>query len=590
MGAQPGDCLDSNSFTLPSHENLSEQESAEKIANHFAAISQEFPPLNIASLPNHVQTKLLDNDPPPLVSEYDTHCKIRTSKKPKSGVPNDLPRKLTQEFSPELALPISRIINNIITTCEWPYQWRLEYVTPIPKTPLPESEDELRPISLTSFFSKVTERFVVNWLLDYIKDKIDFKQYGGLRGSSITHYLIEFINFILWKQDGSDQVAILACMVDFSKAFNRQNHNILITKLCDMGVPSWLLKIVIAFLSDRRMVVRYKGKTSNTKSLPGGGPQGTLLGLLLFLVLINDVGFEDQNLSIGELITSKKNMKILNELHLKYVDDLTVAESINLQDSLVPVKNRTRPEQYHARTGHTLPIESSKVHKQLQETRKYCIRNEMKINEKKTKVMLFNPSKTKDFMPDLRLGATELEVVSEIRLLGIIIQNDMKWKSNTANLVTKANKKLWIVRRLKYLGAGCKDLIDVYIKHVRSILELAVPAWQGAITQAERLDLERIQKSALHIILGDKYESYNQALKSTGLKDLELRRRDICLKFALRAEAHWKHKKWFKPNTNQTFTRQHKNKYDSVQYRHTRFRDSPISYLTNILNTHYRNK
>ena len=76
---------------------------------------------------------------------------------------------------------------------------------------------------------------------------------------------------------------------------------------------------------------------------------------------------------------------------------------------------------------------------------------------------------------------------------------------------------------------------------------------------------------------------------STGLKDLELRRRDICLKFALRAEAHWKHKKWFKLNTNTTITRQHKNKYDSVQYRHTRFRDSPISYLTNILNTHYRN-
>ena len=53
----------------------------------------------------------------------------------------------------------------------------------------------------------------------------------------------------------------------------------------------------------------------------------------------------------------------------------------------------------------------------------------------------------------------------------------MKWKLNTANLVTKANKKLWIVRRLKYLGAERKDLVDIYVKHVRSILELAVPAW-----------------------------------------------------------------------------------------------------------------
>ena len=75
-----------------------------------------------------------------------------------------------------------------------------------------------------------------------------------------------------------------------------------------MGVPGWRLKIVIAFLKDRRMIVRYKGKNSNIKSLPVGGPQGTLLGLLLFLVLINDLGFENQNLDIGELITSKKNI------------------------------------------------------------------------------------------------------------------------------------------------------------------------------------------------------------------------------------------------------------------------------------------
>ena len=106
----------------------------------------------------------------------------------------------------------------------------------IGKVPLPQSEDELRPISLTSFFSKVTERFVVVWLMEFIKDKIDFRQYGGSKGNSITHYIIEFINFILMNQDRHDQTAILACMVDFQKAFNRLNHNIVITKLSDMGV------------------------------------------------------------------------------------------------------------------------------------------------------------------------------------------------------------------------------------------------------------------------------------------------------------------------------------------------------------------
>ena len=141
------------------------------------------------------------------------------------------------------------------------------------------------------------------WLMEYIKDKIDFRQYGGQRGNSITHYLIEFINFILSSQDSADQTAILAVMVDFSKAFNRQNHNLLITKLSAMGVPAWLLRVVIAFLTDRRMLVRYKGKESGVKSLPGGGPQGTLLGLLLFIILINDIGFDDQLNNIGEVCT-----------------------------------------------------------------------------------------------------------------------------------------------------------------------------------------------------------------------------------------------------------------------------------------------
>ena len=72
-----------------------------------------------------------------------------------------------------------------------------------------------------------------------------------------------------------------------------------------MGVPAWLLRVVMAFLSDRTMVVRFKGATSSVKSLPGGGPQGTLLGLLVFIVLINDVGFKDQRNNLGELITCK---------------------------------------------------------------------------------------------------------------------------------------------------------------------------------------------------------------------------------------------------------------------------------------------
>ena len=95
------------------------------------------------------------------------------------------------------------------------------------KVPQPESEDD-----------KVMEHFVVMWLLEIIGDKMDFRQYGGTRGNSVSHYLIEFINFILYNQDDREPTSVLACLVDFAKALNRQDHNILVAKLYDMGVPA----------------------------------------------------------------------------------------------------------------------------------------------------------------------------------------------------------------------------------------------------------------------------------------------------------------------------------------------------------------
>ena len=131
----------------------------------------------------------------------------------------------------------------------------------------------MRPISLTPFISKVMEQFVVMWILEVIGHKMDFRQYGGTKGNSVSHYLIELINFILLNQDSTESIGVLASLVDFSKAFNRIDHSVIITKLSDLGVPGWLLRLVASFLEDRSMIVRYKGKSSKSVNLPGGGPQ-----------------------------------------------------------------------------------------------------------------------------------------------------------------------------------------------------------------------------------------------------------------------------------------------------------------------------
>ena len=221
---------------------------------------------------------------------------------------------------------------------------------------------------------------------------------------------------------------------------------------------------------------------------------------------------------------------------------------------------------------------------QLKNIEKYSDRNSMKINHKKTKMILFNPGTARDFHPKFSLKQTQIDLVEETKLLGVIIRSDLSWSSNTEYIVTRANKKLWFLRRLKVLGANQEDLKEVYIKQIRSIVEFAVPVWHNSITGEQRVDIERIQKSALHIILGDKYHSYSSALKSVGLDTLFRRRQRLCTTFARRCFKNDKFKHWFKPFTKTSQTRQQGRRLCDVHSRTMRFERSPISYITELLN------
>ena len=204
--------------------------------------------------------------------------------------------------------------------------------------------------------------------------------------------------------------------------------------------------------------------------------------------------------------------------------------------------------------------------------------------------MILNPCTSIDFVPELVVNSKEIELVEEMRLLGIIITSDMKWTAKTLKMVTRANTKLCMLRRLKNSGAKTIDLVDIYCKQVRSLLEFAVPVCHGAITEEEKRDIERVQKSACHIILGDSYDYYRGALKSLNLDDLASRRDKLSLKFATKAEKHPKHKNWFKLNANYSHTRNLNSnymKYKEIYAKHSRFQKSPLGFLTGLLNEKY---
>ena len=127
------------------------------------------------------------------------------------------------------------------------------------------------------------------------------------------------------------------------------------------------------------------------------------------------------------------------------------------------------------------------------------------------------------------------------------------------------------------------DLIEVYHKQVRSVAEYAVPVWNSALTGEDICKIERIQKIACNIILGDKYKSYTHALKTLGMEKLSVRRKNLCIKFARKAQKHEKFSKWFKPTPTVT-TRIKKPQFYEVVCRTSRFENSPLSYLTKLLN------
>ena len=210
----------------------------------------------------------------------------------------------------------------------------------------------------------------------------------------------------------------------------------------------------------------------------------------------------------------------------------------------------------------------------------------MKLNLKKTKFMLFNACTSIDFMPELTLEGNGIDLVEEMKILGLVLTSDLKFKRNTEYIVKRAFKRIWMLRRLKNLGASNDQLVNVYVKQIRSVLELAVPVWHSSLTLADKLSIERVQKAALQVIFQQDYSSYSSACAAANLLTLDERRQNLCKKFAVKAVKNEKHTKWFKVNSKAKKTRQNQPSFCPVIARTTRFENSPISYLTKLLNKH----
>ena len=171
-----------------------------------------------------------------------------------------------------------------MNTLSWPTIWKSETVNVIPKNSAPSGLQELRNLSCTPLFSKILESFI----LDRLKKEVVLspKQYGGIKGSSTDHFLTDTWDRILTTLEDPNK-AVNLISVDFSKAFNRMDHYECLGSLAELGASQESTDWVVAFLFGRTMSVKIGNAMSTPREVPGGSPQGSILGNFLFCATTN---------------------------------------------------------------------------------------------------------------------------------------------------------------------------------------------------------------------------------------------------------------------------------------------------------------
>ena len=416
---------------------------------------------------------------------------------------------------------------------------------------------------------------IAELMISDIMENLDPTQYANQEGVSLQHYLIKMINVILTDTDNSSKGeanAVIASLIDWKEAFPRQCPKLGIESFLKCGVRHSLIPVLVNYLQDRTMTVKWNGVTSSERKLNGGGPQGATFGLWEYLAQSNNS---------ADCVDPKHRFK--------FVDDLTILEKVNLLlvglashnchssvPSDVPVHNQI------------IPGEHLKSQEYLQKIKEWTEQQKMVLNEKKTKIMVFNFTDHYKFTTRLALNEKNLEIVDEAKLLGVIITDDLKWDRNTEYLVKKAYARMELLRKVSEFTSSIDDKREIYILYIRSILEQSSAVWHSSLTNENADDLERVQKAAVRLIIGDKYENYEDGLIKANLESLKDRREGLCKKFALKCvkSDNSRVKNMFpKKEVNHSMIFRNIEKYDVDFAKTGRLKDSSIPYMQRMLNS-----
>ena len=215
----------------------------------------------------------------------------------------------------------------------------------------------------------------------------------------------------------------------------------------------------------------------------------------------------------------------------------------------------------------------------------------MKLNEKKTKNLIFNFTKKYQFTTKLKVNDKNIDIPNEAKLLGTVITDKLTWDRNTEEIVKKGYKRMQLLHKAATFTSSKKDLKDIYQTFIRSVLEQSAVVWHSSLTNKNRSDLERVQKGAVRLIMGQNYKTYKNSLKVLKLDTLEKRREKLCLQFAKKCTMNEKMKVMFPLNNREhKMEIRNKKKYKVLKANTKRLKQSALPYMRRLLNNEHAMK